>query len=64
MSKCDTCIFRKRYTTGHDEYPANTTIEYCSKWHWHDGDSPSREDIDNLANCIDFKHSLPDVKPG
>lgn len=49
--KCDKCQFRKRYRTGADEYPAYTTIEYCSKGHWEGGDIPSAEDIDNWSNC-------------
>jgi len=52
--KCDKCQFRKRYRTGADEYPACTTIEYCSKGHWEGGDIPSAEDIDNWSNCADF----------
>ena len=51
---CDKCQLKKRYSTGGDEYPAYTTIEYCSKGHWENGDIPSAEDIDNWSNCADF----------
>lgn len=51
---CDKCQFKKRYRTGADEYPACTTIEYCSKGDWENGDMPSAEDIDNWSNCADF----------
>ena len=36
--KCSDCQHKKRYTTGRDEYPGLTTIEYCSKEHWEGGD--------------------------
>ena len=52
--KCDTCQFKKKYSTGADEYPAYTTIEYCSKGHWEGGDIPSADDIYNWSNCADF----------
>jgi len=54
-NKCDNCQFKKSYTTGIDEYPALTTIPYCSKGHWADGDM-----FDDVANpdpwesCKDF----------
>lgn len=51
---CDKCQLKKRYSTGADEYPAYTTIEYCSKGHWEGGDIPSADDIDNWSNCADF----------
>ena len=51
---CDKCQLKKRYRTGGDEYPAYTTIEYCSKGHWEGGDTPSADDIDNWSNCADF----------
>lgn len=54
QNTCDKCQFKKRYNTGRDEYPAYTTIEYCSKEHWEGGDMPSVEDIDNWSNCVDF----------
>lgn len=52
--KCSDCQHKKRYTTGRDEYPALTTMEYCSKEHWEGGDIPSADDIDNWSNCTDF----------
>lgn len=53
-TKCDNCQFKKKYTTGRDEYPSCTTIEFCSKGHWKNGDIPSVDDIDKWSNCTDF----------
>lgn len=51
---CDKCQLKKRYTTGADEYPAYTTIEYCGKGHWENGDMLNAEQIYNLAKCTDY----------
>ena len=55
MSKCNNCEFKKRHHTGSDEYPANTTIEYCSKGHWEGGDIPIPDEVDFFDNCKDYK---------
>ena len=52
--KCDTCQFKKKYSTGVDEYPAYTTIEYCSKGHWENYTHDSADKVDIFYNCADF----------
>lgn len=52
--KCDTCQFKKNYSTGGDEYPAYTTINYCSKGHWENYTSDSADEVDIFYNCADF----------
>lgn len=55
--ECDTCLFKKHYTTGRDEYPALTTLEYCSKQHWDSGNpEPDNEEITFWENCKDYFH--------
>jgi hypothetical protein len=61
-NKCDTCQFKKHYTTGTYEYPELTTIAYCSKEHWADGDM-----FDDVVNpnpwesCKDFAPTPPET---
>ena len=47
---------KKRYTTGRDEYPGLTTIEYCSKGHWEGGDPEpeANQDFTVWDDCKDF----------
>jgi hypothetical protein len=52
--KCDTCQFKKNYSTSGDEYPAYTTIEYCSKRHWENYTPDSADKVDIFYNCADF----------
>ncbi|MFA5434169.1 MAG: hypothetical protein WC319_15095 [Candidatus Paceibacterota bacterium] len=52
--KCDTCQFKKHYSTGGDEYPAYTTVEYCSKGHWENYTPDSADKVDIFYNCADF----------
>ena len=52
--KCDTCKFKKHYSTGGDEYPAYTTIEYCSKGNWENYTPDSADKVDIFYNCADF----------
>lgn len=52
--KCSDCQHKKRYTTGRDEYPALTTIEYCSKGHWEGGDPEPNQDFTVWDDCKDF----------
>ena len=56
--KCSDCKHKKRYTTGRDEYPGLTTIEYCSKGHWEGGD-PEPEPNQDFAVWDDCKDFLP-----
>ena len=59
--KCDKCLNKRTYTTGFDEYPAYTTIEYCGKGHWEYGDSFDKDHPDPWTNCSDFvlKPTIP-----
>ncbi len=52
---CDTCKFRKSYTTGTDEYPPLTNLEFCGKGHWENGHEPDNSNKDLFLNCKDFK---------
>ena len=52
--KCDTCKFKKQYTTGFDEYPAYMTFEYCFKGHW-EGNTYDDSEIDNWENCVEYE---------
>jgi len=62
---CDSCEHKKTYTTGFDEYPPHTEMEYCSKLHWVDHDYLFNENEENLnvgkdyyKNCPDFEDKL------
>jgi hypothetical protein len=54
---CDKCKFKKSYTTGADEYPPLTNLEYCGKGHWENGYEPYLDDSnkDPFLNCKDSK---------
>lgn len=56
--KCIDCLHKRRYTTGRDEYPGFTTIEYCSKKHWEGLDlqpEPKERDEDKLNEVKGLK---------
>ncbi len=52
---CDNCEFLKVYRTGEDEYPQLTTIMFCEKEHWENG-NPGDDYTKCFTDCKDFQH--------